>query len=286
MRRICWGICLLVAMASCGGNNRAKSDPFAPLTEMVDSAAAPHHRGDTLPEELPEEEPHPIEADELFDDFMFSFASDEALQKQRVKFPLSYYDVDTPRKVEKGDWTHEDLFDGQSYYTLFFDYEEDMDLVGDTTLTSVQMEWIYLKERMVKKYYFERTKGVWMLEAINKHPLAEEENGNFIDFYMHFAADSLFQGKHISQPLQFVTIDPDDEFSILETVLDANQWFAFRPSMPSEQLSNINYGQRNSDQSRNKILKVNGIGNGYSNLFYFRKRNGRWELYKFEDTGM
>ena len=40
-------------------------------------------------------------------------------------------------------------------------------MVGDTALKSVQVEWIYLKTRMVKKYYFERKQGMWMLEAIN-----------------------------------------------------------------------------------------------------------------------
>ena len=49
-----------------------------------------------------------------------------------------------------------------------------MDMVGDTTLTSVQVEWIFLKTRMVKRYYFERKRGMWMLEAIN---LREMEKG-------------------------------------------------------------------------------------------------------------
>ena len=90
----------------------------------------------------------------------------------------------------------------------------------------------------------------------------------------------------IPTPLQFVTIDPDDEFSILETTLDVNQWYAFRPSLPTDRLSNINYGQKNEDTSRTKILKVNGIGNGYSNVFYFRRRGGEWEMYKYEDTSI
>ena len=32
--------------------------------------------------------------------------------------------------------------------------------------------------------------------------------------------------------------------------------------MPTDRLSNINYGQKNEDLSDTKILKVNGIGNG------------------------
>ena len=112
------------------------------------------------------------------------------------------------------------------------------------------------------------------------------ENEDFVDFYARFVTDSVYQSKHIHTPLKFITIDPDDEFSILETTLDLNQWYAFRPVLPTDRLSNINYGQKNEDQSTTKILKVNGIGNGYSTVFYFRKKRGEWELYKYEDTSM
>ena len=147
-------------------------------------------------------------------------------------------------------------------------------------------EWIYLKTRMVKKYYFERKRGMWMLEAINLRHIEEGEGENFVDFYTRFVTDSLYQSEHIANPLQFVTIDPDDEFAILETTLDVNQWYAFRPSLPADKLSNINYGQKNEDNSNTKILKVNGIGNGYSNVFYFRRRGGEWKMYKYEDTSI
>ena len=139
---------------------------------------------------------------------------------------------------------------------------------------------------MVKKYYFERRKGMWKLEAINLRHIEEKENEDFVSFYARFATDSVYQSRHLSDPLQFITIDPDDEFSILETTLDVNQWYAFRPVLPVDKLSNINYGQQNEDNSNTKILKVNGIGNGYSNIFYFRRRGGEWELYKYEDTSI
>lgn len=59
-------------------------------------------------------------------------------------------------KSEEKYWKHDDLFTKQSYYTLLFEREEDMDLVGANTLTSVQVEWIFMPKRMVKKYCFER----------------------------------------------------------------------------------------------------------------------------------
>ena len=282
MKKLLLGFLLLAFLISCG-NKKAKMDPFATIAEMVDSAG---YKADTLQEAEVKEEPKPMVADELFDDFIFNYASDDALQRQRTVFPLPYYDRDTPLKIEADFWKHDYLFTKENCYTLLFDKEEDMDMVGDTTLTSVQVEWIFLKTRMVKRYYFERKRGMWMLEAINLREMEKGENEAFVEFYTRFVRDSVYQSKHISHPLQFITIDPDDEFSILETTLDVDQWYAFRPVMPTDRLSNINYGQKNEDLSDTKILKVNGIGNGYSNIFYIRKRGKGWELYKYEDTSI
>ena len=260
-------------------------DPFATITEMVDSAG---HKADTLQQAEVKEEPKPLEADELFDDFIFNYASDEALQRERTVFPLPYYNRDTPSKIEERFWKHDYLFTKQNYYTLLFDRESDMDMVGDTALKSVQVEWIYLKTRMVKKYYFERIKGAWILEAIDLRPLEKGDNEDFVEFFGRFATDSLFQSRRIKQPLAFVTTDPDDDFSVLETTLDLNQWFAFKPELPTDRLSNINYGQKSIDDSNVKIVALKGIGNGLSNILYFKRkeRSGDWELYKFEDVSI
>ncbi len=251
---------------------------------MVDSALIPIE--DTLSIFKKSDVPEPMEADELFDDFIFNYASDEVLQKQRTLFPLPYHHSGIVENIEENSWEHDNLFFGQNYYTLLFEKEEDMELIGDTSLNSVQMEWISLEKHTVKKYDFQRNKGMWMLVSIEQLPVKERKDVDFINFYTHFVTDSIYQSQHICTPLQFVTIDPDDEFSVLETTLDVNQWYAFRPMMPVERLSNICYGQKNNLNSDNKILKVNGIGNGYSNIFYFRKRNGEWELYKYEDTSI
>lgn len=285
MRKLIWGLSVFALLFSCK-NPKTSIDSFSTITAMSDSTGI---RGGESLDEIPvDEAPQPVGADELFDDFVFNYATDSLFQRQRTIFPLPYYNVDTPLKIEKKYWKHDPLFAGQAFYTLLFDNENDMDLVGDTTLSSVQTEWIFLKTRMVKRYYFERVKGMWMLEAINLRKMEEdkEEDPSFVSFYARFAVDSLYQREHISRPLQFVTIDPDDEFSILETTLEVDQWYVFRPALPADRLSNINYGQKNEDSSSTKILKVNGLSNGYSNIFYFRKRKGEWELYKYEDTGV
>lgn len=282
MRKLILGFIWFAFLFSCG-NKKANVSPFDTITGMVDSA---NHVTDTLSQAVAEEEETLGGADELFDDFIFNYASDDALQRRRTVFPLPYHNGDTVSRIDKKFWKHDHLFARQNYYTMLFDKEGDMEMVGDTALTSVQVEWIFLKTRMVKKYNFQRNKGRWMLQSIDLRHIDKGENEDFIDFYVKFATDSLYQSRHITNPLQFITIDPDDEFSILETTLDVNQWYAFRPVMPAEQLSNIDYGQKNDDHSNTKILKVNGIGNGFSNIFYFRKRGGEWEMYKYEDTSI
>ena len=266
MKKLIAGVLVLTILGSCG-NKKTNIDPFASITQEVDSI---RHKADSIHQEELPEGPKPT----------------EALQRQRVKFPLPYYKGDEKTNIEERNWKHDDLFTKQHYYTLLFDKEEDMDLVGDTSLTSVQVEWIFVKTRMVKKYYFERIKGAWILEAINLRPVERNENEDFVEFFSHFAADSLFQSRRVQEPLAFVTSDPDDDFSILETSLDLNQWFAFKPALPTDRLSNINYGQRNDDNSPTKILALKGIGNGFSNILYFRRKAGEWQLYKFEDTSI
>lgn len=283
MKKLIAGVLLLSLLGSCG-NKKAKIDPFASITQEVDSIL---FQKDSLYRSKLTKDLQPTEADESFDDFIYNFASDDALQRQRVKFPLPYYNGEEKSTIEERSWKHDDLFTTQRYYTLLFDREKDMDLVvGDTSLTSVQVEWIYMKTRMIKKYYFERIKGVWMLEAINLRPIEQNENENFVEFFVRFATDSIFQSQRVQDPLAFVTIDPDDDFSILETTLDLNQWFAFKPELPVDRLSNINYGQQNNENSSTKILALKGVGNGFSNILYFRRKGGEWELFKFEDTSI
>lgn len=114
MKKLLLGFLLFTFLISCG-NKKAKMDLFATITEMVDSAG---HKADTLLEAEVKEEPKPMEADELFDDFIFNYASDDALQRQRTVFPLPYYNRDTPSKIEEEFWKHDYLFTKQNYYTL------------------------------------------------------------------------------------------------------------------------------------------------------------------------
>ncbi len=281
MKKLLAGVVILSLFAACG-NKKNKVDPFASLTQEVDSMrgkAEIEH-----PENQPEE-PRPTPADGSFDEFIYNFTSNDTLQRQRIRFPLSFYHLDKKTTIGKEAWKHDALFRQQAYYTSLFDREEDLEMMNDTSLSSVQVEWFHLSKSTMKKYYFERIRGVWMLEAINQSPTNNDEQYGFVNFFGRFATDSVFQHSHIQDPLEFVTTDPDDDYTILESSLDLNQWSAFKPELPSENLFNINYGQRNSNRSSTKLLVIKGIDIGFYTVLYFRRKNDKeWELYRFEDT--
>ena len=197
MKKLLAGSLLLVLCAASCGQGKGAKDPFAAITQMVDSVKSP----DISPSATPaESQPMPLEADELFDDFIFNYAQDEALQRQRTVFPLPYNRDGHMTEIERKAWTHDPLFTESNIYTLLFDREQDMDIVGDTSLNAVQVEWLFLKKREMKKYFFQRTRGMWMLDSIALHPIKQGEGGEFVDFYTRFVSDSLYQRSHIHTP--------------------------------------------------------------------------------------
>jgi hypothetical protein len=277
---------LLALMCSCSGGKK-NIDPFAALTSEVDSVL----KGDSAnaTDQQSDSESEKKEFDGAFDDFIYNFTSDHALQMRRIKFPLKMNNGDKVTSIGKNEWEHEDLFTNEEYYTLLYDREEDMDLGDDMTVNTATVEWLYPGDNTQKQYCFGRKDGVWTLDSIAIHPISDATTADFISFYSQFATDSLYQTTHISPHLTFVTTDPDDDFAVIETTLDINQWFAFSPTLPADKLSNIRYGSTPNDgqPSGKKILMLKGMGNGFSNVFYFKTRSrGGWELYKFEDVGI
>ena len=282
MKKLIVGFCLLGCMASCGGgkkNTDAQVEPVEPIdsTEIV---------ADTLcVEEVEEEQMVPVSADESFADFLYNFALNEKLQLRRILFPLPYYTDNRKDTIAKEQWTHDPLFSQQEFYTMLYDNLDDAELEKDTASTSVRIEWIDLKAKKMKRYYFERLYGWWKLEAIDdaSMPKANTSQEDFYTFYERFANDSVFQRSRVVDPLPFVAPDPEDDFQMLETTIGKEQWFSFQPKLPQDVLTNINYGQRLEQNSRTRIIELRGFGNGFNNTLYFKCRNGEWKLTRFED---
>jgi hypothetical protein len=236
-------------------------------------------------EEVEEEQEVSTYAERVFADFLYNFATSEKFQLRRIVFPLPYYMDNKKDSIEKKEWVHDPLFSQQEFYTMLYDDLDDAELEKDTSLVSVRIEWIDLKANKMKRYYFERLYGWWKLEAIDDATMSKEEGGqeDFYEFYERFANDSLFQAQRVADPLHFVVPDPEDEFQILETTIQKSQWFTLQPNLPTEHLTNINYGQRLDRNSHTRVIEMRGFGNGFSNTLYFRCRNGKWKLTRFED---
>ena len=288
MKNILLGYVLLLMVVSCVGQQKRSeslSDEQGIELVQADSVlASDEGLSDTL---IVVDEVVPTTADASFIDFLYYFTSDEEFQHSRILFPVSFYDDTAVTRLTSDEWVFDPMFDSDQLYTVIFDKEEDLELENGSSTTSVQIDWIYLSDYHIRRYYFELKDEHWYLEAVNKEKMTRTRHGgeDFYDFYHRFASDSIFQSERLSEPLLFSTVDPEDEFSVLETTLEKGQWFAFRPPMPTEKLTNIRYGQKETEESNTKIVEFKGLGNGLSNTLYFRRVHGKWKLYKFEDLG-
>lgn len=230
-------------------------------------------------EELVSEQPMPVSAEELFDDFLFNFASNRRLQLERIAFPLlvnSGQKVDT---IRKADWEMEHFFMHQGEYTLIFDSEEQMELVKSTDVSEAIVEKIFLSDAFVRQYLFSRRNGRWMLNEIRNQTLPRNPNASFLEFYQQFVSDSVFQHESLSEEIDFVGPDPDDDFAQMEGVITPDFWDAFAPELPSRIIYNVVYGQQDAD-AHMKIFVIRGISNGQEIEVTFVRRNGRWKLKK------
>jgi len=275
MRKVVYAFfaCALL-MFSCQGNPTRQADTIADtIVDSVDTMPA-----DTL-EQLLIDTPMPKAADELFDDFVFNFAANKRLQRERVVFPLKVRKQGKEEQIEKKQWKMEHFFMRQGYYTLMFNDDQQMALMKDTSLNSAIVEKILLRKNLVKDYVFRRIRGAWLLLEIRETPIAENVNASFLEFYKRFVTDSAFQLKSLNQTVTFVGPDPDDDFNQMEGVITPDTWMAFAPQLPSKSIYNIIYGQP-KQEGKSKIFIMRGIANGQELELRFKKVGNRWLLVK------
>ena len=266
---------MVLIMFSCTGNkaNQTEDVPADSVADSIDTTDV-----DSM-EMLITETPMPRAADAMFDDFLFNFLANKKLQKERVVFPLRVTENGKTTKIEKADWKMEHLFMRQGYYTLLFNDDKQMQLMKDTAVSEAVVEKILLSKNQVKNYVFQRIKGAWLLLEIRVNPLQSDANASFLSFYQRFVTDSVFQVKSISETVDFVGPDPDDDFNMMEGVITPDTWEAFAPTLPHKTLYNIIYGKPQAE-GKQKIYLLRGVANGLEMELRFRKEGGRWLLKK------
>jgi hypothetical protein len=237
--------------------------------------------GDTL--HLFDEEEPPAAVDELFDDFFYNFIDDSRFQGQRIAFPLSCKEGGDEEKLTKQEWSQYDHFKNQELLSVIYEREQDYELSKDTSMQSVAVEWIGLRDDAVQNYRFNRLEGKWMLTEIDKRRRSEMPTGEFLDFYARFVNDSVFQRSALADPVKVILTSEYGEEEPEEEHVNPDEWFEMSESMPlpKDALVNVNYGQASISQNK-KILLIQGLGNGMQMKFKFNKQGDDWKLMEIE----
>jgi len=275
MKRCMLAICCLL-MLSCGGKKQQDKAEEVPADTAV--AATDTIVTDSIDDTL-SNLPVPKAIDELFDDFIFNFASNKKLQRERIMFPLTKTNGDKQETINKSQWKTERYFMRQQYYTLLFDSEKHMQVVKDTSVCHAIVEMIYFNTGAVIQHKFDRLRGVWMLTGIETIPISRSSNSSFLEFYHRFVTDSDFQTSSLSETIDFEGPDPDDDFARMEGVISPETWEAFAPDLPQKMLFNIIYGKPRPEGNQ-KVFVLRGIANGMELEMTFRRHNGKWKLTK------
>lgn len=265
----------LLFLASCG-----QSKKEAQLAEEAALDSLLSEPSDTL--QLFEEEELSKAVDEFFDDFFFTFATNAHFQNQRIRFPLHFDDEDAEILLTKEDWHRYNRFGQQEFYSVIYENEEDLELQKDTSVHEVSVQWIYLQDGYVEQFNFKRIpEGQWVLFNIEKQDISESQNGEFVNFYSQFVADSTYQRSCLATPLPMHV--SNDEGDDEENELSAEDWFEMKSDMPfpKDVLVNINYGQFSS-ASPYKNMLMEGVSNGLFLNFRFEKGSNGWKLVKIE----
>ena len=270
-------ICMMLWTAGCKEGKPVSMADSTALDSMADTVAM-----DTL-EELIAEQPIPKAADELFDDFFFNFASNRKFQVSRIQFPLSDGKGTKPVAVTAREWKTERFYFPQNFYTQILDSKKDLQLSKDTSINQVRVEKIFLDKNMVKSYHFNRLNGQWMLTSVEDHHIEVGGNASFLNFYQHFATDSLFQAESLNETIDFKGPDPEDDSKEMSGTITPEQWEEVSPGeLPSGVLYNVVYGE-NITKGNQKILLLRGISHGQELELTFKRMGGERELVKLEE---
>ena len=262
---------LLILLAACNGKKESAVEEVVAETS-TDSV--------TSVEEQTVEEIPPVAADGLFDDFIYSFMRSKKFQLGRIKFPLRNVVDGKDRPIQKEDWIFDELYAKQDVYTMLFDNDKAISNEKDSAVHKVTVEWVYLVKGRVKQYQFLKENGLWCLVSLDEHSLENNPNNDFFSFYREFSSSEGFQMSHIENPFSFKTYD-SDTFQEIDGLLDVAQWPDFKPEMPSEVITNINYAQRYPKNGR-RVLVIASPSAGMSCTLSFEKKKGEWILVGME----
>ena len=140
------GFSALMAMGCKNAPSMAAQLKQEPETETSDDIISEEETEEAEEQKLLiPDDPLPVTVDELFDDFIFNFASNRQLQLERIAFPLLVNSGTHLDTLQRADWQMEHFFMNDGEYTLMFDSQEQMELMKDTALNNAIVEKIFLE---------------------------------------------------------------------------------------------------------------------------------------------
>lgn len=281
MRKLFWVCMVALLCCACGKQKSAPQVDDALSVAVVDDTVEAGD-SDTL-FSFPVRENFFSGRDGIFEEFFFEFVSDTALQYRRIHFPLPYVRGGKETLLKEVEWASVEAFARMDIYMTLFERDAEMEAERDTAMQKVNVEWVDVDSARVCTFCFEKQDGCWYLLRISEQKLVSYRHREFFTFYHRFVTDSIYQSQHVHDPMTFVTVDPEDDFNILEANIDMEQWFAFRPMLPEKLLVHIDYGVKPSRRPARKILTCKGVGGNFNHTSYFRKIGGEWMLTRFED---
>ena len=267
-----------MVLLSCGGNKKNIVD--------VDEL----HRRDSLEsvmdtlQLLEDQSEPPMTVDGLFDDFFFTFVTNQSFQMQRIQFPLPVSDSDGAKMVGRDDWDEYNKFIYQEQFSVIFEDDDDLMVKTDTSVRRVSVELINLQSSMADVYTFRKNADIWMLSTIEKVDVEDLPNGLFMNFFVHFMNDSVFQQKSIDEPLRVITSHDTEEDLMTEEKYDAADWYNLKHNypLPKTELVNIDYGQP-SHGVRHKQLLLQSMNDDLYMKFTFHKYRTDWKLIEIDN---
>ncbi|HXK76177.1 MAG TPA: DUF4348 domain-containing protein [Bacteroidaceae bacterium] len=233
---------------------------------------------------------YPEQVDTYFEDFIYQFGVDSDFQLRRIIFPLPIYRGDSIIYYQKDAWKHDSLVSHLPYYSMIFDDRAEYSMMQDSTIRLIHLDYYDSKHQYCRSYYFKKIQGLWLLEAMHypKHIKGQTEDtrlGSFLDFWMAFASDTIFQQQHIQRTVEVETANPDNEFETIKGTFDHQQWPLFRPSLDGNVLTNIDVGQHLVSTSYTRTVVLDGASNGLFIVLRFRydSKKKTWLLYGLEE---
>ncbi len=251
-------LCLCALVASCNlvtGNAEGDGD-----ADSTDEDSLGLEELDLFTEEV-----IPEAADELFDDFLFSYVSSQSFRNERTKTGYESLSLTETQSV-----------------IVIYEREADLELQKDTSLVHVLLEKIEWGNEMIELYDFNRMHGKWFLTGDSINEVSNTPNASFLVFLKDFITDSLYQHESLKLPVLFKYYSEDEEQTITRHI-DYSEWSELVNDLPdmSEEVINIDYGQSLISTNRKSVL-LKGLSNGLLITFHFDFSNGRWRLFEIE----